>query len=208
MDRKRNRHDAETRFISAVHELLLRRGFPAVGINAVAEQAGLNKVLIYRYFGGLDGLLAAYAERMDPFPAMVSRVETAIQARGLSDPNQVGAEILRAMIEGLRSSPELQEVLKWELMAQNPLSERIAEARERSGRRLQELFARYAPEGLEVDLEATTALLTGGVFYLYLRSATASVFNGIPINTAEGQDRLVRAAARIVAALLEEKITK
>ena len=208
MERKRSRDDAESRFISAVHQLLLERGFHAVGINAVAERAGLNKVLIYRYFGGLDGLLAAYADRMDPFPQMVAQVERTIALQGLNDPAQVGAEILRAMIDGLRSSPELQEMLKWELMEKNPLSERIAEARERSGRKLQELFARYAPADPEVDLEAITALLTGGVFYLYLRSATASVFNGIPINTPAGQERLVRAGQRIVEALLRKKVTR
>jgi len=202
MKRKRNRINAEESFIAAVHELLLERGFHAVGINSVAERAGLNKVLIYRYFGGLDGLLAAYAERMDPFSPIVAKVERTIEERGLDDPVQVGAEILKALINGLRSSPQLQELLKWELMEKNPLSERIADGREQNGRKLLEIFARYVPDDSDVDLEATTALLTGGIFYLNLRSATASVFNGIPIYTLAGQERLVQAAELMIGALL------
>ena len=38
------------------------RDFPPFGINAVARQAGCDKVLIYRYFNGLEGLLMAFAE--------------------------------------------------------------------------------------------------------------------------------------------------
>jgi AcrR family transcriptional regulator len=209
MERRRSRRNAEELFLSAVHSLLRERGVQAVGVNAVAERAGLNKVLIYRYFGGLDGLLGAYAERMDPFPAIAARVEKGIGERGLADPAGVGAEILRAIIEELRAGPELQEMLKWELLERTPLSDQIAAARERSGAKLQEIFARYAPEGLDLDLEAVTALLTGGIFYLYLRSATAPVFNGIPIDSPSGQERLVAAGQRIVEALLQQaKVTK
>ena len=205
MERKRSRRDAEKRFITAVHQLLLERGFPAVGINSVAAQAGLNKVLIYRYFGGLDGLLAAYAERMDPFPRIVAKVENVVAEQGLSDPTRIGAEILRSMIEELRSSNQLQELLKWELSENNPLAARIARARERSGEELLRLFGRYVPEDPDLDLQATTALLTGGIFYLYLRSSTATVFNGILINTPAGQERLIRTAERMIDALLQKK---
>jgi AcrR family transcriptional regulator len=205
MQRKRSRADAEDRFIRAVHRLLLERGFHAVGINTVAEHAGLNKVLIYRYFGGLDGLLAAYAQRMDPFPRIVRKVENAVKDGGPSDPIRIGAEILRSMIDELRSNPQLQEMLKWELAENNPLSERIAAARERSGEQLQRLFGRFVPPDSDIDWQATTALLTGGIFYLYLRSSTAAVFNTIPINTPAGQQRLIQAAERMVAALLQNK---
>jgi AcrR family transcriptional regulator len=203
MPRKRSRSDAEARFINAVHQLLLEEGFQAVGINSVAERAGLNKVLIYRYFGGLEDLLSAYAERMDPFPRIVAKVEKSITEAGMNDPMRIGAEILRCMIEELRSNPQLQELLKWELADNDPLSGRIAEARERSGGELQRLFARYVPADSALDWSAVTALLTGGVCYLYLRSSTAAVFNGIRINTRTGQERLIQAAEAIVGALLK-----
>jgi AcrR family transcriptional regulator len=37
-------------------------GFPRLGINAIAARARVDKVLICRYFGGLDARLAAYAQ--------------------------------------------------------------------------------------------------------------------------------------------------
>jgi AcrR family transcriptional regulator len=81
---ERDRNATEARLIGAVEDLIVQQGFGAIGINAVARQAGADKVLIYRYFGGLSGLLAAYAEEGDfwwtvedllrePLPAPMTR---------------------------------------------------------------------------------------------------------------------------------------
>jgi len=40
--------------------VLARDGLVAVGINAIAKQAAVDKVLIYRYFGGLPELLRTW----------------------------------------------------------------------------------------------------------------------------------------------------
>ena len=58
----RSRQNTEQRILNAVGSILLEQGYPAVGINAIARQAGCDKVLIYRYFGGFDQLLLAFAE--------------------------------------------------------------------------------------------------------------------------------------------------
>ena len=58
----KSRLQTEQKILKAVETLLLEQGYPAVGVNAIARQAGCDKVLIYRYFGGFDGLLLAFAE--------------------------------------------------------------------------------------------------------------------------------------------------
>jgi AcrR family transcriptional regulator len=55
----RNRQLTEERIRAAGVALLRKRGFEDWGINAVARQAGSDKVLIYRYFRSLEGLLEA-----------------------------------------------------------------------------------------------------------------------------------------------------
>ena len=59
-NRSRDRAVTEERMLAAVGEVLARDGFHAVGINAIAREAGVDKVLIYRYFGGLGELLQAW----------------------------------------------------------------------------------------------------------------------------------------------------
>jgi len=61
----RNRLNTETRIIQAVGAVLENDGFEKVGVNLVARTASVDKVLIYRYFGGLDGLSGAFGERTD-----------------------------------------------------------------------------------------------------------------------------------------------
>ena len=51
----RDRERTKARIVDAVCGLLTRSGFRAVGVNAVAEAAGVDKVLIYRYFGEATG---------------------------------------------------------------------------------------------------------------------------------------------------------
>ena len=68
----RNRKATEQRLLSAIQELIEESGFEKLGINAVASKAGVSKMLIYRYFGSLDGLVAAYIERFSNILTFVS----------------------------------------------------------------------------------------------------------------------------------------
>jgi AcrR family transcriptional regulator len=51
--------------VRAVGTLLARDGFTALGVNAVAKEASVDKVLIYRYFGGMPELLGAFGRSAD-----------------------------------------------------------------------------------------------------------------------------------------------
>src|SRR5512147_3274157 len=66
----RNRKATEQKILKAVGTLLAREGFRTFGINAVARQARIDKVLIYRYFGGMPELLRAYAKAGSYWPTI------------------------------------------------------------------------------------------------------------------------------------------
>lgn len=61
----KNRQATEQLLLEAVNRLVEQDGFEGLGINAVAAQAGVSKMLIYRYFGSLNGLIAAYIRQYD-----------------------------------------------------------------------------------------------------------------------------------------------
>ena len=74
----RDRAHTEEKILAALGAILAEPGGSRrIGVNAVATRAGVDKVLIYRYFGGLEGLLAAFAEKTDLWPT----VEEAARAR-------------------------------------------------------------------------------------------------------------------------------
>lgn len=57
--------ETEKRLLEAVSKIIEEEGFTKIGINHIARQAKCDKVLIYRYFGGLDGLLLKWAKLND-----------------------------------------------------------------------------------------------------------------------------------------------
>lgn len=55
----RNRQLTRDRIRDASLRILRLTGFAGWGVNAIAREAGVDKVLLYRYFGSLEGLLEA-----------------------------------------------------------------------------------------------------------------------------------------------------
>ena len=53
------------RILEAVGAMIMRDGLASIGVNALAREAGCDKVLIYRYFGDLDGVYAGFAAKSD-----------------------------------------------------------------------------------------------------------------------------------------------
>ena len=76
--------ETEKRLLEAVSKIIEEESFTQIGINRIAKKAQCDKVLIYRYFGGLDGLLAAWAKQYDfysfaysEFAGQIAQVTTA-----------------------------------------------------------------------------------------------------------------------------------
>lgn len=201
---ERNRKITEEKFIDAVHSILFQEGYGALGVNAVAEKAGMNKVLLYRYFGSLEGLLERYIEGMDPFPDLIPLLEMELSGRKSVSVADVSRIIFSALESAIIENPSFAEILKWEIVSDNPLTRKIAESREQSGRKLTEFLKNRVdwPEGK--DVEAILAVLTGGLFYLWLRKDTADYYNGVPLNRPEGRNRLLEAATDILESIFPD----
>ena len=51
------------RILAAASEIVCADGLGALGVNAITVRSGVSKPLIYRYFGGLDGVVDALRDR-------------------------------------------------------------------------------------------------------------------------------------------------
>jgi AcrR family transcriptional regulator len=56
---------AQEHLLRAAAELFYRQGVRAVGVDAVVERAGVNKMSLYRQFSSKDELVLAYLDRKD-----------------------------------------------------------------------------------------------------------------------------------------------
>jgi AcrR family transcriptional regulator len=71
------------RILAAARELFYRRGIHAVGVDAIAEAAGTNKMTLYRHFASKDELVAACLRE---FAAGIDAAWDAIAAAHPGDP--------------------------------------------------------------------------------------------------------------------------
>jgi AcrR family transcriptional regulator len=201
--RPRDVEATKRRLVDAVGSILARDGFGHLGINAVAHEAGADKALIYRYFGGFAQLLEAYAESTAFWPTTEEMAGGPLAELPALPLEARVDRVVRSYVRQLRARPLTQEILAWELAERNEVTARLEEVRERRGLELMMVLARDLSPA--VDLAAVASILAGGVHYLLLRSRRIRVFNGIDLRTEEGWSRLEAAARSMVLGALRAK---
>lgn len=165
----RNRKNTEQRLLDAVGHLLLNSGYPAVGINAIAKQAGCDKVLIYRYFGGFDGLLLAFAETT-PLWWEVDELVSETFAPGSQPPlPEFLLALLNRYVEILEAQPLALEIMAWEMSEQNVLTRALAKLRSERGIELVKRI-RAIYQQPNIDIGGILGVFGAAISYLVIRT--------------------------------------
>ena len=196
----RDRAATEARLIAAVGVVLARDGFGAVGVNAVAREAGVDKVLIYRYFGGLAELLAAWGRSGQFWPSIDELLGADPKAFLALPAAERYARFMEHFVDGLRSRPLTLEILAAEVVERNELTAILESEREAWGEQASRLLGGEA-SARRPELQGLTLLLVAGVQYLLLRSRSIRVFGGIDIRSDAGW-RTLKASVRELASTL------
>lgn len=110
---ERDREATEKRLLDTIGQMIAENGFEKIGINAVSAQSGVSKILIYRYFNSIDGLIAAYIRKHDFW--LNSSLEFSDAAQVLP----AVKKMFREHIEQLRTDPVLRKLYRWELSCDN-----------------------------------------------------------------------------------------
>ncbi len=195
----KNRERTEAKLITAVAEVLAVRGFGKLGVNAVAKQAGVDKVLIYRYFDGLDGLMERYAKSSEFWPPASELLGEGEQRMHLAQMAFADgfSEVFRRYANALRLRPLTLEILSWETIERNALTIAMEEVRESMGLELMEFLSELNPP--EADWQAIANLFSGGIHYLAIRARKVTTFTGMSIAEDEGWERLIASIGFLVS---------
>ena len=157
----RSRLQTEQRILDAVGRLLLEQGYPSVGINAIARQAGCDKVLIYRYFGGFDELLLAFAETTTLWWEVDEIItESAADCAAIPLPAYLQT-LLDRYLAALESRPLTLEIMAWEMSG----SER--------GMELVKRIRSYYHQP-NIDIGGTLGVFGAAINYLVIRTRKQS----------------------------------
>ena len=205
--REKNKELTQQRLVDATIELLKKNGFASLGVNAIAEQANVNKALIYRYFNGLPGLMKAAASELDLTQTKILDLSLP-ENQDKVDLKALLYEDFQAIHEKLQNDSLAQKLMIQELSEENEITRAFAETMEMQGLEATEqariLFSKVSkqeePETL--DFQAIFALVSAALYYLTLRSSTVQMFNGVDIQSKEGWDRI----CFTLASLLEKTL--
>jgi AcrR family transcriptional regulator len=199
---ERDRLGKERALLDAFDALLQERGAHRVTVNGVVRRARVGKSLLYSYFGGLEGLAAAWAERSELLPtdAELLGADAADYAQ-LTTREQLTRNYQR-YARALRARPRTLELLGGELLQETTVTRALDRVRLAHGRGLVRLFSR--PE--EYDREEIIALqrlLYAAVCYLALRSRTSPRYFGLRLDR-EADWRRIEAMIEIVISRVVE----
>ena len=196
----RNSDAMRARVLAAVAKMIVRDGLSAIGVNALAREAGCDKVLIYRYFGDLEGVWAAYAAQSD-FWWSVEELTRGIDPSRLTLPEAMKT-ILRRHAEGLRARPVTLAVLAAELTNRTRLVVALEAVRERRALELSKWIAERYPPPPAADLEAVGMLIGVAINYLAVRARAIRVMGGVKIRSEADWERILAAVDALIDGVL------
>ena len=187
----KNREQTEEKILEAVGSIIENQGFEKVGINAIATEAGVSKMLIYRYFGGVEELIAQYLIQKDYW----ANTDAAI-----INPEAVGDSIksmFRRQVEQLRNDITLRRLYRWELFTDNQNIRQLRDRREENGCRLIKMVS--ALTGCpDAQVAVLASILSASISYLALLEDQCQSYNGICLQTDEGWNQLMQGIEMII----------
>ncbi len=184
------RKDSEAALLTAVESLLLA-GKP-VGVNTVASESGVNKALIYRYFGSFDGLLTEFSQRINLWRGIREALEDKLNGNELTTPAAAARWLFNAYRTQMQNAPLYVQVLRIEISERNPLTIQLEVDREEEGLRVSRLMAEAFPNE-QADVAVIGAIMSASFAYLVLRARDIRFYNGLDLSQEQDWLRMENA---------------
>lgn len=194
----KNRQATELTLIKAVNDIIEESGFEGLGINAIAAKAGVSKMLIYRYFNSLDGLIAAYIQQNDYW---INFDEQLPDQEHISD---FIKRVFKKQIGQLRENYTLKRLYRWELTTDNKIVRELRETREEKGIRLVEAVSKLTKHP-QRETAALATIISAAISYLALLEESSPVYNGLKIQDESGWQQLEEGINLLVDLWLQNK---
>jgi len=192
----RNKEITKQKLLDAVGTILKTEGYSELKVNHIAATAGLDKKLIYNYFGSRDNLVSAYISSRDFWSNVKEDTVRVIPSDG---GKKFSTEILLQQFDFLRDNVELQKVLLWRLSEEQPFLRQLTDNQEKVGEKvfLESIDPHFKDKA--EDYRAITAILVAGVYYLNLYSSVnGSVFCGLDLQSEHGKEKIRQALSFVI----------
>lgn len=198
----RNKERSREKFLDAVGEILETKGYTGLKINDIAATAGVDKKMIYTYFGGTDQLIDEYIHSLDFWSNVTSD-----SAPDFTDGGQeFSKQMLTQQFDYVSNNKNLQKILLWGIAEKRDSLKRIADDRELTGEQLfNQITDPYFVEKA-VEYRAIMAILISGIYYLNMyKGMNADTFCGIDLTKEAGTDVIKKALEKLIDLVYEDQ---
>ena len=202
---RRDRQQTEEQIVRAFETVLLRDGVEGLGVNAVAHEAGVNKVLIYRYFGDLPGLARHWVGNSSFWPTPLELIGNDPDAFEKLPVRDRVRTVMCNYVDAIRARPQTVEMLAAELMAPSDITRAFADALVRPGKGVADFIRLDTNETDITDQVWNLIFMVNGLAsYLAIRERNNPTYLGMDLHDDESWAFLRNTVAEIADKYLDD----
>jgi AcrR family transcriptional regulator len=187
---EKDKEKTKRKLLGAVGSIMNEKGFSGLKVNEVAKTAGVSKMLIYRYFDNLDGLIKEFIKESDFW------INYEIQSDNIEDLRKEIKNMYRLQAEYLSNNVVLQNLHLWELDKKSAFSKEISNAREENGLSLVQRVHEITGRSFE-EVAVLSAILNGSVVYFSLFERINLPYNTLNFEK-EGWEKILAGVEQII----------
>lgn len=190
----RNKERSKKKFLDAVGKILRTKGYTALKVNSIAATAGVDKKMIYSYFGGIDGLIDEYIRSQDYWSKVTIEEIEKIKPKLDDGGKSFMEEMLLSQFDYVYSSKEVQKLILWRLSEPRKSLKKLTETQEQNGEYIFKLLMDSHFKNNAEHVRSIMAIMFSGLYYLNMYAAmNGSIFCGIDVDSPKGRDKIRKA---------------
>jgi len=178
---RRTKQEIESLLMDSAVKLIEKYGFKDLTVSKLVQTAGVEAPVFYNRYQDLNEFLDKFVRKYDYWLSDSVNLNFSN-----NDPKKNIENLLVSMIDIVNENKIMQQLLAWELIDRNYITERTADSRERNSRQMTEYFKK-AYENADFNLAATANLVISGIYFIILhKNHNECKISGIDFNTKEG----------------------
>jgi AcrR family transcriptional regulator len=190
--KKRDRERTKNKILKAVGEVIEQHGTEKVGVNLIARTAGVNKVLIYRYFDSVDGLMEQYVKSGEYTSTMGTEYIDNIPTLSPDERGKALNSLMQTFMHDLRERKATRDLLRWEIGTGKSM---LSDARNQVAARI---MSKIGDLPYYNDTNALVAFLTAGIYYMTISADYREKMIDVDLHSEDGWKRIDRLIERII----------
>jgi len=179
----RDKDRTKAKMIQAVGKVLLKKGYTGLNASAIAKEAGIDKSLVWTYFGSLDNLVEEYIAQRDFWKSKAAdSINNMLTFKdGIKEEYMSG--LLQFQFQSLLDDEILQSIMLWGISEKKDFLRHISDERELIG---EEVFKIVNPQfkNSDIDIRGILAIIVAGIYYLVLHGKINGSLFGVLVNQA------------------------